>query len=218
MMQYENNSQTKLNSTIPSNHGREILVAAAQKKAVITVSEAVSLGLSRSMLPRLEKEGLFCRVTRGVYMLSDRQPSEYETLLEAFAKPHKGVVALLSALNYHGVTTQSPSKLWLAISKGYRGLNISSISTKIVRVSVASYAYGIETHTIEGVDVKVYSLPKTIADLFKFRNKVGLDVAIEALKESINTNRVNAQEIYKAAEVCRVTRVIRPYMEAIYAN
>ena len=218
MMQNKSNTPEKLNSPLSANHGRERLVAAAKKKAVITANDAVSLGVSRSMLPRLEKEGIFYRVTRGVYMLSQRQPSEYETLLEAFAKPHKGVVALLSALNYHGVTTQSPSKLWLAIPQGYRDLNIPTITTKIVRQSVASYAYGIETHTIEGVDVKIYSLAKTIADLFKFRNKVGLDVAIEALKESISKGHVNAQELYKAAEVCRITSIIRPYMEAIYAN
>lgn len=218
MRQGESNTLTRVSSTLSANHGRDRLIAAAKKKAVITVNEAVSLGVSRSMLPRLEKEGLFCRVTRGVYMLSDRQPSEYETLLEAFAKPHKGVVALLSALNYHGITTQSPSKLWLAIPKGYRALKMPTMTTKIIRVSGVGYTYGIETHTIEGVDVKVYSLPKTIADLFKFRNKVGLDVAIEALKESVKKGLVNAQEIYKAAKVCRVSSVIRPYMEAIYAN
>jgi len=127
----------------------------------------------------------------------------------------EGAICLLSALAFHEMTTQSPASVWIALRKGARTPALVSPSLRIVRLSGASLTRGIEDHTIEGVQVRVYSAAKTVADCFKFRNKIGLDVAIEALKDCLRQKKANVSEIYCYAKVCRVSNVIRPYMEAL---
>jgi predicted transcriptional regulator of viral defense system len=127
----------------------------------------------------------------------------------------EAVICLLSALTFHQITTQNPASVWIALGKGARTPALASPSVRIVRVSGPSLTEGIENHRVEGVSVRVYSAAKTVADCFKFRNKIGLDVAIEALKDSLRQRKANVNEIYRYAKVCRVSNVIRPYMEAL---
>jgi predicted transcriptional regulator of viral defense system len=127
----------------------------------------------------------------------------------------EGIICLLSALAFHEMTTQSPASVWIALGKGARTPALASPSLRIVRLSGPSLTGGIENHTIEGVRVRVYSAAKTVADCFKFRNKIGLDVAIEALKDCLRQEKASVNEIYRYARICRVSNVIRPYMEAL---
>jgi predicted transcriptional regulator of viral defense system len=127
----------------------------------------------------------------------------------------QATLCLLSALVFHEITTQSPASVWIALSKGARTPALASPSLRIVRLSGPSLAEGIDKHQVEGVTVRVYSAAKTVADCFKFRNKIGLDVAIEALKDCLRQKRASIDEIYRYAKVCRVSNVIRPYMEAL---
>jgi predicted transcriptional regulator of viral defense system len=125
------------------------------------------------------------------------------------------VICLLSALAFHEITTQSPPAIWIALRKGARRPALTSPSLRIVRLSGPSLTEGTENHQVEGVPIRIYSAGKTVADCFKFRNKIGLDVAIEALKDCLRQKKANVNEIYRYAKICRVSNVIRPYLEAL---
>ena len=127
----------------------------------------------------------------------------------------KAVLCLLSALAFHEMTTQNPASVWIALGKGARTPAIASPLLKVIRLTEPSLSEGIEIHSVEGVNVRVYSAAKTVADCFKFRNKIGLDVAIEALKDCLHEKKATVNEIYRFAKICRVSNVIRPYMEAL---
>jgi predicted transcriptional regulator of viral defense system len=127
----------------------------------------------------------------------------------------KAAICLLSALAFHEITTQNPASVWIALPKGARKPALDSPSLRIVRLSGLSLTKGIENHQVDGVPVRVYSAAKTVADCFKFRNKIGLDIAIESLKDCLRQKRASINEIYRYAKVCRVSNVIRPYMEAL---
>jgi predicted transcriptional regulator of viral defense system len=128
--------------------------------------------------------------------------------------PH-GIICLLSALAFHGLTVQNPSSVWMAIAPSARKPAPSMPPIRIARVSGPALISGIEIHRTEGVRIRVYSVAKTVADLFKYRNKIGTDVAVEALRETLRTRRASMNEIVRAAKICRVSRVMKPYLEAI---
>ncbi len=141
--------------------------------------------------------------------------TEHHSYAEVTKRVPQATVCLLSALVFHEITTQSPASVWIALSKGARTPALASPSLRIVRLSGLSLTTGIVNHQIDGVPVRVYSAAKTVADCFKFRNKIGLDIAIEALKDCLHQKRASINEIYRYAKVCRVSNVIRPYMEAL---
>jgi predicted transcriptional regulator of viral defense system len=141
--------------------------------------------------------------------------TERHSYAEVAKRVPEAVICLLSALTFHELTTQSPASVWIALGKGARTPALVSPSLRIIRLSGPSLTTGVEKHQIEGVPVRVYSAAKTVADCFKFRNKIGLDIAIEALKDSLRQKKANVNEIYRYAKVCRVSNVIRPYMEAL---
>src|SRR6185312_11349007 len=122
---------------------------------------------------------------------------------------------LLTALAFHGITTQNPSAVWIALPKGARTPSVTSPIVRTVRLSGPSLTEGIEKHRVESVPVRVYSVPKTVADCFKFRNKVGLDVAMEALWDAARQKKASINAIYHLATVCRVSNVIRPHLESL---
>ena len=155
------------------------------------------------------------RPSRGLYVLPDSEPSEHRTIVEACKLIPKGVVCLLTALRIHELTTESPFEVWMAIGEKDRKPRIDYPPIRIVRHSGQSLSYGVEKRKIEGVKVSVYSPAKTVADCFKYRNKIGLDVAIEALRDCRNRKKANNDEIWKAAKICRMANVMRPYMESI---
>jgi predicted transcriptional regulator of viral defense system len=152
---------------------------------------------------------------RGIYTLPDAAVTERHSYAEVSKRVPEAILCLLSALAFHGFTTQSPASVWIALGKGARKPAILSPSLRVVRLTEPSLCEGVEEHTVEGVPVRVYSAAKTVADCFKFRNKIGLDVAIEALKDSLSQKKATINYIYRYAKICRVSNVIRPYMEAL---
>lgn len=172
-------------------------------------------GLPRTALMRLVRKGRVVRAQRGLYMLPGGPETEYISLLEAANKVPGGVICLLTALRFHEIGTQDPYQVWIAIGRKAAKPRIGNTLVRIVRFSGASLLYGVEEHKILGTNLRVTDPAKTVADCFKYRNKVGLDVAIEALKEGYRARRFSSDELYQAALVCRIWKVIKPYAEAI---
>ena len=155
------------------------------------------------------------RSARGLYTLAAFEATESRSLVEAVRTQSKGVVCLLSALGFHGVGAQLPHQVWLTVPYGSRIAKSEAVPLKVVVARGEAYEAGVEVHRLEGVEVPVYSVAKTVADLFKFRNRIGVDVAIEALKEALRDSRCTREEILRYARVDRVERVITPYLEAL---
>ncbi len=170
--------------------------------------------IPRIYLSRLCDRGLLQRVGRGLYVLPNADVSEHHTLAEAGKRVPHGVVCLLSALRFHGLTTQSPSDVWLAIGDKAWRPRVDYPPLRFVRFSARALETGVEEHSIEGVLVRVYNPAKTVADCFKYRNKIGLDVALEALRDCRRQRRCTNDELWHYAKICRVANVMRPYMEA----
>ena len=182
---------------------------------IVRPRDIEAIGLPREYLLRLHRQGKIVRSGRGLYSLPDATITERHSYAEAARRVPGSIFCLLSALAFHEITTQSPASIWIALPQGARRPTIRSLSLKVVRLSGASLIEGIENHKVEGVPIRVYSVAKTVADCFKFRNKIGLDVAIEALKDSLGQKKATINEIYRCARICRVSNVIRPYMEAL---
>ena len=172
-------------------------------------------GIPREYLRRLTRQGLVKQVGRGLYMLPDTEIDEHHSLAEIAKRVPHGVICLLSALRFHEMTTQAPFEVWVAIdSKAHLPRN-HGVPVRVVRFSGQVLREGITTHTIEGVDVPIYSPAKTVADCFRYRNKVGLDVAIEALRDCRRQQKCNYDELWHYAIVCRVAQVMKPYLEVM---
>ena len=160
------------------------------------------------------KSGAIVRLARGLYMAADAEVTEHHSLAEVARLAPNAVVCLLSALRFHGLGTQLPSEVWLAVHvKAWRP-RLTGIPVRIVRMSGPALTEGIEVHEVEGVPVRMTSAAKTVADCFKFRNKIGLDVVLEALRE-YRRQRRSLDDLHRLARVCRVDRVMRPYLEAM---
>jgi predicted transcriptional regulator of viral defense system len=185
-----------------------------QQAGVLRPRDLDAHGIPRIYLSRLCERGDLQRVGRGLYVLPHADVSEHHTLAEACKRIPHGVVCLVSALRFHGLTIQSPSEVWLAIgSKAWRP-QVDYPRLRFVRFSVRALEAGVEERSIEGVLVRVYSPAKTVADCFKYRNKIGLDVALEALRDCRRQRRCTNDELWHYAKICRVANVMRPYMAA----
>ena len=171
-------------------------------------------GVTKNYLHRLIESGRIERVGRGLYRAKDAEITEYHTLLEAALLTPKGVVCLLSALRFHDLTTQAPFEVWMAIDNKSWRPTTSDVPLRIHYFSGRALTEGVERHEIEGVPVKIYNAAKTVADCFKFRNKIGVDVAIEALRDYLR-KRLPEKDLWRYAEVCRVRNVMYPYLEAL---
>ena len=189
----------------------------AQGKALLRPSDAVARGHSRLYLAQLARRGLVHKVSRGLYALPQRKASEFASLAEVASKHPQALVCLLSALAFHGLTTQAPFEVWVAVDNKARAPQMPYPPLRIARFSGPALSEGVELHNIEGVPVKITSVPKTIADCFKYRNKIGLDVAMEALKEAWSAKRVSMDELWHYGQICRVQNVMRPYLEGLTA-
>jgi len=176
-----------------------------------------SAGASRALLASLTDEGRLLKLGRGLYTLPDRTASEYESFAEVATRNASGVLCLLSALRFHDLTTQQSSDVWLAIPHKARAPHFDYPPLRIVRMSGPAMTEGVEIADLAGAEVRVFGVAKTVADCFKFRNKIGLDVALEALREAWNGKRTTMDELWRYAEICRVANVMRPYLEAVGA-
>lgn len=186
-------------------------------KGVLRPRDLDPYAIPRTYLSRLCNAGKLQRIARGLYVLPDSNITENHSLAEACKRVPKGVVCLLSALRFHEFTTQAPFEVWLAIGEKAWRPRIDNPPLRIVRFSQATLDAGVEAHQIEGVTVHVYSPAKTVADCFKYRNKIGLDVAIEALRECRRDRRCSMDDLWHFAALCRVQNVMRPYLESLAA-
>ena len=193
----------------------ERLMRFVRAKGIVRASDLTALGIPRSYLTRLVEDGRLQRISRGLYAATDSNPTANRTLAEVCKRVPGGVICLLSALRFNDLTTQLPSQVWMAIDIKARHPREHILPIRITRFSGRALTEGIETHRIEGVPVRVYCPAKTIADCFKYRNKIGLDVAIEALRDGLQKRKCTVDELWHYAHVCRVTNVLRPYLEAI---
>ncbi len=189
----------------------------ARRLGSVSRREVAEAGVHTQTLSRLVRTGALERVIRGRYRLPDSPISEHHGLALVAAAVPKAVICLLSALSFHGIGTQLPREVWIALDRRSRRPSIRFPRLRVVRFGGSALTEGIETHRIEGVAVHVYSVPKTIADAFKYRNKIGLEVALEALRDGWRARRFTMAEIQRNARICRVERVMRPYLEALVA-
>ena len=194
---------------------RAALLALARRRTVFTAEDARRAGIHSQKITRLLAEGVLERIARGQYRLVARSVTEHHALVVTARAVPRGVVCLLSALSFHGIGTQLPSEVWIAIEKGARRPVVRQFPLAVVRYSGTAFTEGVEAHRIGGEAVRVYSVAKTLADLFKYRNKIGIEVALEALREAWREHRFTMDELDRAARVCRVERVMRPYVEAV---
>lgn len=172
-------------------------------------------GIPREYLARMGKLGLVKKIGRGLYTQPGMKPGEHYSLAEAAKKVSHGVVCLLSALNFHQLTTELPFEVWMAIDGKAWMPKSDTVPLRIVRFSKKALSTGIEEHLLDGVSVRIYNPAKTVADCFKYRNKIGLDVAIESLRECWRQKICTIDQVWEYAAICRVTNVMRPYLESL---
>jgi predicted transcriptional regulator of viral defense system len=184
-------------------------------KGAVTGRDLEAAGYPRQYLQRLYERGLLQRVARGLYSLTDSDVTELHTLVEAACRIPNAVACLLTALRVHELTTQNPRDVWLAVRKNAWARKPESIPVRFVYMSGPAFDEGVDHHEIEGVTVRVFGAAKTVADCFKYRSRIGVDAAIEALSEYRRSTNYDADALWRFATICRVSRVMRPYMEAV---
>ena len=193
----------------------EQIIKIARDKKILCPNDLRHIKNSRLFLSKLEKAGELVKIKRGLYSLPNAFAGEHQTLLETAKAVPNSVVCLLSALRFHELTTQNPFEVWIAIERKSRIPKIDSLPLRMMFFSGAAFTEGIEAHDIEGVSLRVYNAAKTVADCFKYRNKIGLDVALEALRDAWNQKQATMDELWHYAKICRMTNVMRPYLESL---
>jgi predicted transcriptional regulator of viral defense system len=186
----------------------------AAHRPIVRARDVEARGIARESLLRLYRRGLLLRPARGIYALAETPVTEHHSLAVAAKLVPRGCICLLSALRFHGLTSQDPHEVWMAIDFKARKPSVERPALRVVRFSGRALREGIEERRIEGVLVRFYSVAKTIADCFKYRHKIGIDVAIEALRDALRARKATIDEIYRYAKICRVANVMRPYLES----
>ena len=176
--------------------------------------ELEQAGITRTQIVRLVSAGKLQRIGRGLYAPADYQGTEHSALVAVAKRASHVVFCLLTALRFHEITTQSPFEVWIAVANKDHPPRLDYPPLRTVRFSEASLRYGVQVSTVEGVALRMTSPAKTVADCFKFRNKVGLDVALDALRDVLRERKATADELWRCAKVNRVANVMRPYLEA----
>lgn len=186
----------------------------AKKLGLFRAGDLAAEGVSRDYLQPLVEQGLLVKEARGLYMPADADVTENHTFAEAAQRIPNGIICLLSALRFHELGTQLPSQVWVALHVKAWKPRLDDFPVRIVRMSGPALSAGVDVHTIEKVPVQITTPAKTVADCFKYRNKIGLDVALEALRD-YHRSRLSLDELGRYARICRVERVMRPYLEAL---
>lgn len=195
---------------------QSVLETFRQHGGVLKTGQALIRGIHPAALYSLVESGQLTRLARGLYRLADAQEFSNPDLAVVASKAPDSVVCLISALSFHEITTQVPRAVYLAVPRGgYAGLRLRTPPVKIYRFDAATFEQGIETHRIDGVTVRIYGVARTLVDCFKYRNKLGLDIAVEALRFARERKRTNNREILHFAAKLRQARVISPYLESV---
>ena len=191
------------------------VVKLAKAIGFLRVQDLLAHGMHPETLRRLCSKGVLLKSGRGTYRLAEADASEHITLAAVAKRVPRAVICLLSALRFHNIGTQNPPDVWIALKQRTAPPREKDLPLRVVWFADTSYATGVETHTLEGVTVRITNPAKTVADCFKYRNKIGLDVALEALKDGMRKRKCSTAELWKQARVCRVTNVMRPYLEVV---
>lgn len=201
---------------MPKNdtHSRRLLCLARQK-GLLRPSDLDEAGIPRVYLTRLTASGDMEKEGRGLYRLPDSERSEHESLTIVATKAPQAVFCLLTALQFHELTTQLPRQVWIAMPRGSHAPRIEYPPIRMIQFSGEAYTQGVEVHERDQVPLRVYGVAKTVADCFKHRSKIGLDVALEALKDARARKKLSTDELWHFAKLCRVANVMRPYLEAM---
>lgn len=202
---------------MPAQSRATKLLRLAAKQPALSARELNAAGFPARTLSRMTASGHIRRVGRGLYAGADTPPSAHQSAIEVSKLAPRAVLCLLSALEIHGIGVQAPFEVWIALPAGTHAPKGSTAALRVTRLSGAAFTEGIETHVLDGAPVRVYSLAKTITDCFKLRGKVGLDVALEALREAWTERKVTMDELWRFAQINRMTNVMRPYLEALAA-
>jgi predicted transcriptional regulator of viral defense system len=187
----------------------------AKKMGLVRPKDLASYGIAPVYLRRLFHSGELVQSSRGVYRLPTHKPTAHHHLAEACKRIPGGVVCLQSALHFHGLLKKRPTETWMAIDRKARRPNMEELPVRFVRFSAEGLKQSVEEHSIEGVTVKVTSCTKSVADAFRYRRKIGMDVALGALRTCIRQHRCPKDELLKCAAACRISTVIHPYLEAL---
>jgi predicted transcriptional regulator of viral defense system len=179
------------------------------------LSEATTAGVHPEQIRRLTRTGQLQRLGRGLYALPSLEPSEHHSLAEIAKRVPKGVFCLLTALRFHGLGAQNPREVWLAVDRRAGIPRIDSTPVRVVRISGTALSTGIDEHEIEGARARITSPARTVVDCFKFRNKIGIDVAVEALRDYRRLRKGTADELWRQADRLRMAKVIRPYWDGM---
>lgn len=194
---------------------KQKIIELARQMGLIRPRDVEAAGIHREYLLRLYRNGDLTRVGRGLYALPGAQTSESLSLAEVTKRAPNAVICLISALEFHHLTTQIAHSVWIAIENKKWEPTFGYPPLEIVRLTGRAFTFGVEEHEVDRIPVRIYNPAKTVADCFKFRNKVGLDVALEALRETWRSRKATMDELWEAAKVCRVANVMRPYLEAV---
>lgn len=202
-------------SIMPAASHIERLLRHVQRHGVVRTRDLETLGVSRVALQRAVDRGQVVRWARGVYANPDHATTRHTDIAAVAARSPKAIVCLVSALEYHGLTTQVPHAVWIMIHKSAHRPTITSPAIRVVRASGLALTAGVEKHKIEGVLVQMTNTAKTVADCFRYRDTVGTDVAVEALRDCLRKRKATPADIFEMAKIDRVARIMRPYLEAL---
>lgn len=197
-----------------TNTQNQRVLKLAHKQGLLRARDLADANIPRIVLARLVESGELEKISRGLYRLPDANVSEHDSLVTVALRTPQAVFCLFSALQFHELTTQLPRQVWIAMPRGSHVPKIDYPPIKMVQFTGEAYTAGVEEHKRDGASLHVYSVAKTIVDCFKHRNKIGLDVAIEALRDARTRKKVSANELWRFAKICRVANVMRPYLEA----
>ncbi len=187
----------------------------ASRLGMFRARDMVAAGYPREYLRRLVLQEQVRQLGRGLYASAGFDGDQHQSLVEAAKRVPRGVVCLLSALQFHVIGTQSPHEVWIALPRGSNRPHVVDLPLRFCQFSGHAYTFGVQEHALAGGTVRVYSPAKTVADCFKYRQKYGIDVAVEALREGWRGRKFSMQDLTEAAAVCRVSQVIRPYLEML---
>jgi predicted transcriptional regulator of viral defense system len=192
------------------------LLRLAEEQPVLRTRDVAHQGIHTSILTRMVKSGVLEKVGPGRYRLpKSPRTTEYHDLAAATAAVPRSVICMVSALRFHDLGTQLPAEVWIAVPRGTRVPRVLAPPLRVVHISPPVFDLGIEEHRIEGQTVRIYSVARTVVDCFRFRNKIGLDVALEALTDAWRSKRLKLDELNRIAKKLRVQRVMQPYLETV---
>jgi len=202
----------------PASTQRQQAILLLSSHGMTRLREFLEAGITAATVSRLEREGIIVRLTRGLYQLADASLNEHQSLAEASKLIPRGVICLSSALAFHGLTDQMPSRVWVALARKDWRPRIAYPPVRIVRFPPALLSTGIEHHSIEGISVPIFSAAKTVVDAFRYRRTIGEVVAVEAVREVLRQRKTTPAEIARFAEQARIWKVVQPYLTALTHN